>query len=171
MAARIINAGNGQYPGVFILQFDIDRASGEIDTGFDFKQGDVIRRVYIDVQTLEATSGTKTIDVGLLSSESGGDADGLLDGVSTAAAGLVAASATATDGTNQNFWAAAPTLGALLRSGRLGSDLAGDAGAIIPVDYVVGATAKSLTYTLGAAHTELVAKGYVEFFRSPQRIG
>lgn len=173
MGARIINAGDGFYPGIFVVQFDIDRAAGEIDTGFDFKKGDIIlpMMAYVDIQTAEATAATKTVDVGLLSSEAGGDADGFLDGVSNAAVGCVTYDATATDGANQNFWAAAPKLGALFRAGLLGADVAGEAGVMIPKPHVCDGTAKSLTYTLGAAATELVAKGYLGFLRSPQRLG
>lgn len=167
MAARIINAAHGAYPGIFVLEFDIARAAGEVDTGYDFKKGDLIMHACVKVETAEATAATKTIDVGLLSSESGGDADGFLDGVVTSATGVVGVDATATDGTNQNFIAAAPKLGALLRTGLLGADVAGEASAVIPRPHVINGTAVSLTYTLGAAATELVAKGYVVFFRPP----
>jgi hypothetical protein len=167
MAARIINAAHGAYPGIFVLEFDIDRAAGEIDTGYDFKKGDLIMHACVKVATAEVTAATKTIDVGLLSSESGGDADGILDGVVTSATGVVGADATATDGTSQNFWAAAPKLGALMRTGELGGDAAGTAGVMIPRPHVVNGTAVSLTYTLGGAATELVAKGYIVFFRVP----
>lgn len=172
MAARIINASGGTYSGLLVVEFDISRASGETDTGFDFKKGDVVFPFHVvtDVQTAESTAGTKTIDVGILSSESGGDADGFLDGASTAANAAVGVAATATDGTNQNFWAAAPVLGALLRTGLLGSDAAAEAGVMVPKPWICDGTAKSLTYTLGAAHTELVAKGYVAFFRPPSRL-
>lgn len=170
MPARIINASAGHYPGVFLLEFDIDRAAGETDTGYDFKKGDVILGACVDVQTAEATAATKTIDVGLLSTEAGGDADGFLDGVVTSANAVVQGDIVATDGVNQNYIAAAPKLGALLRSGLLGSDLAAEAAALIPRPHVCDGTAKSLTYTLGAAHTELVAKGYVWFLRLPSRL-
>lgn len=153
MAARIINAASGVYPGLFIVEFDIGRAGGEVDTGFDFKEGDVIQDAWVDVDTLEATSGTKTIDIGLLSSESGGDADGIMDGLSTAAAGVIKGTLISTG----------QTRGALLRADESG------AGVLVPESHAV-TTAKSLTYTLGAAHTELVAKGYILFWRSPSRL-
>jgi hypothetical protein len=170
MAARIINAAHGAYPGIFVLEFDIARASGETDTGYDFQKGDLVYpQCSVQVRTAEAT-GTKTIDVGILSSEVGGDADGFLDGCSTATVGVVTLTATATDGTNQNFWAAAPKLGALLRAGDLGGDVAGTAGVMIPVPWVCDGVAVSLTYTLGSAATELDSKGYVVFFRAPRAL-
>lgn len=140
----------------------------EVDTGFDFKKGDIVKHVYVRIYTAEATGTTKTIDVGILSSESGGDADGFLDGVVTSATGTVTATASATDGSNQNFWATAPKRGALLYSGRLGTDAAGDAGAIIPIDWVCDGTAVSLTHTVGSAGTELDADIVIEFFRPHQ---
>lgn len=166
-APRIINAANGTYPGIFVLEFDVGRVAGEVDTGYDFKKGDLIMHACVKVETAEATGTTKTVDVGLLSSESGGDADGLLDGVVTSATGVVGVDATATDGANQNFIAAAPKLGALLRAGLLGADVAGEASAVIPRPHVINGTAVSLTYTIGSTATELVAKGYVVFFRPP----
>jgi hypothetical protein len=36
-----------------------------------------------------------------------------------------------------------------------------------PKRHVITSTAKSLTYTLGSAHTELRAKFYVLFWRKP----
>jgi hypothetical protein len=137
------------------------------DTGLDFAAGDVVMGVFVQIHTAEATATTKTIDVGILASESGGDEDGFLDGAVTSATGVVTVAATATDGTNQNFWAAAPILGALLRNGLLGGDVAGTAGVMIPVPWVCDGTAKSLTYTLGSDHTELVADIFVLFFRAP----
>lgn len=168
MAARIINAAHGVYPGIFVLEFDIGRVAGEIDTGYDFQKGDVVYpQACVRVATAEATGTTKTVDVGILSSESGGDADGFLDGVVTSATGVVTLTMTATDGVSQNYVAAAPKLGALLRAGLLGGDAADTASALIPVPWVCDGTAKSLTYTIGSTATELVAKGYLTFFRPP----
>ena len=155
----------GAYPGLMLLTFDIGRVAGEIDTGYDFVKGDVILHTYVNVSVAEATGTTKTVDVGILSSESGGDADGFLDGVVTSAIGTVGPSATATDGTNQNYFAAAPKLGALMRVGDLGGDAAGTAAAMIPIPWICDGTAKSLTYTIGSTATELEAKGYVIFLR------
>ena len=170
MAARITNAGGGHYPGLFLVQFDIDRAAGETDTGFDFRAGDVIMTAWVDTQTLEATQATKTVDVGLLSSESGGDADGILDGVSVAAAGVTVGKTTITTGSNTKF-AATTTRGALLEDFQAGTDVDKDEGMAYRKEHVCDGTAKSLTYTNGGAFTEFVGKGYVLFFRSPQRLG
>jgi hypothetical protein len=120
----------------------------EHDTGYDLKAGDIVKNVYVQVFTAEATATTKTIDVGMLSSESGGDADGYLDGVSTAATGMV-------QGTLINT---GQTRGALLRVDESGG------GVLVPHQHVVAA-AVSIAYTLGEAATELDADIIVEFYR------
>lgn len=117
-----------------------DRGASEVDTGFDLPAKAVVLDVWVDIRTLEATASTKTIDVGLLSSETGGDADGFLDGVSTASA--LAAQGTLTNGTL--------TLGALLR------DASGVSVAYSRKNHLTDSVAaKSVTYTLGGAHTEV----------------
>lgn len=107
----------------------------EKDTGIDLPQDCFVEQnVGVIVTTLE--SG-KTIDVGTLSSESGGDADGIIDGVSLAAAGLVAAKSAATN-----------TRGALL------------GGTTLDLPYSTRLqTAKSLSYTLAASVT--AAAGFI----------
>lgn len=126
-----------------------DLGTGEKDTGLDFQAGDVIINAYVAVRTAEATAATKTIDVGLLSSESGGDTDGFLDGVATSAAAVVRGSLVGTD-----------TVGVLLKQDTNGSSV------FVPAEHVV-ASAVSLVYQLGSAHTELVADIIVRFFRPP----
>lgn len=168
MAARIINATSGHYPGAFLLEFDIERAAGETNAGYTFKAGDVIRRAWVDVATLEATAATKTIDIGLNGTGADDDPDGIADGLSTAAATVVVPGATITTGANTKFVASA-TSGALLADVQAGTDVNGDEGMHIEKSHVVTSNAP-LTYTLGAAHTEIVAKGYVEFVRLPRKI-
>lgn len=105
----------------------------EQDTGLDFPEKAIILPYpLVDVETAEATGGTKTLDVGLLSSESGGDADGLLNGVDVSATGIK-------KGTLLNT---GQTLGALLSVDEDG------AGALVPEPHVVG-DAVSLTFTAG----------------------
>lgn len=76
-------------------------AATEGNTGLQFPAGALLLpSAALRVTTLE--SG-RTLEVGLLSSESGGDADGLLDAISLAAVGTIAPAVSGT-----------PTLGALL---------------------------------------------------------
>ena len=106
-------------------------AATETDTGFDFPAGTTILPFpSIDVRTVD--SGM-TIDVGLLSGESGGDADGFLDGISLTTAGQI-----------KPTFASTVTQGALLRVTATG------AAAVIPEPGIIAA-AVSLTYTLSSS--------------------
>lgn len=135
-------------------------SSAEVDSGFDFPASAVIRDVYVEVTTAESTGSTKTLDVGLLSSESGGDADAFLDGVSVATAGIVQGLFTAVDGTNQNYFTT--TKGVKLYSGSLGGDAAGTAAAAMIKPYIVnGAAARSLSYSRGDTFVEFVGKIHI----------
>lgn len=76
-------------------------AASENNTGLQFPAGALLLpSVGFRVTVAEAT---RTIEVGLLSSESGGDADGLIDALSLATAGTIVPAVSGT-----------PTLGALL---------------------------------------------------------
>lgn len=103
-------------------------AATEIDTGFDFTAG-----MWIDPlrQSVYVTSidATETIEVGLLSSESGGDADGIIDALSVGTLGVIKPTLTN----------AAETLGALLKVTNNSTS--------VPEGKVIAA-AVSLTYTL-----------------------
>ena len=144
--------------------------AGEKDTGFDFQVGDVIMDAFVVVDVLESTSLTKTIDVGFLSSEPGGDIDGLLDGVSTAAQNTIKGEAVVSLGVNTYFFTLT-TFGVLLSEFQAGSDVGGDEGLFTRKQHVIGVgTALSLVYQLGAAHTQLVADIYVLYFRPQQTL-
>lgn len=109
-------------------------AATEVDTGLDFPVPCLLTPTpSVRVITAE---GSRTIEAGLLSSETAGDADGIFDAVSLATAGLVQ---TATSGT--------PTLGALLvqNFGTTPAVNAPDAHAIS------GTNARSITITTSAS--------------------
>lgn len=118
---------------------DVTVAS-ETDTGLDFTAGQVVLpNPFLKVVTADAT---ETIDVGLLSSESGGDADGFLvaPSVGTASA-TVKGTVNGTD-----------TLGALLKTDTNGSSV------LVPEGHVV-ATAVSIVLTLSTGSD--TAEGFV----------
>ncbi|MCE5255169.1 MAG: hypothetical protein LLG45_13365 [Actinomycetia bacterium] len=81
------------------------KKAAEYDTGIKLPAGVVIEDVFVKVDTLQSGA---TIDVGTLSTESSGDPDGLVDGESCAAAGMVVHNLV--DATEANI-----TLGALLK--------------------------------------------------------
>ena len=61
----------------------------EEDSGWNLPVKSIVLGVWVDVTTLEATGTTKTMDVGLLTGESGGDPNGFLAAISCAAAGVI----------------------------------------------------------------------------------
>lgn len=126
-------------------------AGGETDSAWDLPDSSVVLDVFIKVDTPESTGTTKTLDVGLLSTESDGVANGFLDGVSIATAGVVAGAATVTDGTAQNY-VSAKTYGAFLVDSEVGGNAAGTAGVIMKKNYTVDSgTARSVSYTAGSS--------------------
>ena len=80
----------------------------EVDTGWDLPETSVVLDVYINVATA-ATGTTKTLDVGLLSTESDGDANGFLAAADISAEGLVTFINTAGAITLGNLLADAPS--------------------------------------------------------------
>lgn len=124
----------------------------EQDTGWDLPANALVTDVFVRVITPEATGGTKTLDVGLLSSESGGDADGFIDGVSVATAGLVVPNVTLTAGATETY-VSSWTVGVLLTSGvpLAGTNTVGDEGSFYREWHPTSAvTAKSISYTAGS---------------------
>ena len=81
-------------------------------------KGLVITDAVLQMTTVD--SG-ETMDMGLLSSETGGDADGFFDGISLATAGWVNATVTKTRGSNADSYAST-TRGALLATFTAGAD-------------------------------------------------
>jgi hypothetical protein len=121
----------------------------EQDAGIDLPAKAVVLDVFLDVTAAEVTGGTKTMSVGLLSSESGGDADGFLVGVSCASVGLKRGVATITAGGSETYFSST-TRGALLGSFVAGADSAGDVGTVYERPHLSDSvTAKSVSYTAG----------------------
>jgi hypothetical protein len=94
----------------------------------------VVLGVWVEVTTAEATGTTKLLDVGTLSTDSG-DADGFLDGVSCATAGMV----------KGTLLSSGQTVGALLRVDESGG------GVLVP-EPSVACGGKTVTYTASAAN-------------------
>jgi len=127
------------YPGAIktmVIPFTNSEAA-EADTGYELPAGAVlIGMPFVEVVTNVADA---TIDVGILSTEASGDADGFLDGVSCATAGKIQAiTYDASAVTNI-------TLGALLSSD-LVEDVAAGYGAILK-QWVGDGTATTVSYT------------------------
>ena len=122
-------------------------SGAEFHTALDLPAKCVVYDVFMDVTTAESTASTKTIDVGLLSSESGGDANGFLVGVSIASEGIV-------KGTLLNT---GQTLGALLSVDEDGS------ATLVREPHVCNGTAVSISVTGQVDLAELEATIYVVY--------
>lgn len=131
----------------------------ETDTGLDFPKQFLIQDVQVEVVTIDAT---ETIDVGLLSTESGGDANGLLAAASVGTAGLVD-NITVTAGSTETH-ISAHTYGALLDDQLVtGSNAAADHGlSRVKPHRVTATSAKSLVYNCSAGSD--TAAGYIHAF-------
>lgn len=137
-----------------IAPFVFNAGGTEVDTGIDFPLNVVVKPILVEVVTADAT---ETLNVGILSSETGGDADGLAVGVSLANAGFIRPWI-ATDGTTEDF-IATPTTGALIGLGSAGTDGANDFGQPGGWGHVVsGSNGRSLSYTPSTSDT---AAGYI----------
>jgi len=119
-----------------------DNTTAETDTGIDFNYDTHIYRVTAEIVDTVAAA---TVDVGLLSSQTSGDADGLLDGVSLASAGIPTLTLT--------------TSGALMDNGTL-MDPDGHT--------VVASNAYSLTYTTNS-NSDTDPVGYIHYYFVRQR--
>lgn len=118
----------------------------ETDTAVDLPDPSIVLDVFLDVTTAEATGTTKTLDVGLLDSETGGDPNGFLDGVAVGSVGLV----------KGTLASGGQTLGALLSVDESG------AGVLVREPHVIEGNAKSVSYTASAADwAEFVGDLYI----------
>lgn len=135
--AQDILIGNGVKAKV--LPIASAPTGSEQDTGWDLPDNSLVLDVLLWVDTVETTGATKTFEVGILASESGGDADGFIDAISVATtAGWKFPSAA--DG--------AVTLGAFLREDITGTTKYGRK------PYRGDGTAKSISFTSAVAFTE-----------------
>lgn len=130
----------------------------EVDTGLDLPLGSLVYDAWVNVTTVDAT---ETVDVGLLSSGTNGDADGFLAAVSVATAG-VPARFTYTTGSNETYLSAV-TYGALLAARSLGNDVATDVGSFGRLQhFVTGSNTTRVTYTPSTSDT-FVGYGYIAY--------
>ncbi len=126
----------------------------EVDTGLDFPLDVMITDAIVEVVTLDAG---ETIDVGILSTETNGDANGILAALSIAAAGFIRPYVI-TETTTEDY-ISAPYFGSLMGVGTAGTSTANDNGtAGGPGHIVSGSNGRSLTYTPSTSDT---GAGYI----------
>jgi hypothetical protein len=124
----------------------------EVSTGFVLPTNAVIYpwEMFLLVDTVD--SGV-TVDVGILSTETGGDADGLIDGISAATSGLIRPSATLAQGTNAHY-ITSTTWGILfLPAACLGANVAEQNAVPLFRPYLSDGVAKTISYTPSASDT------------------
>lgn len=164
----------GVYPGVTprVHSVNLDRSGSEkclvfpmvfnaggtvTDTGLDLPGKAHVHSVAVEVVTTDAT---ETVDVGLLASESGGDEDGFIAGLSVAVAGLLKPYVI-TQGSNEAYVSTAK-YGALMGPVVVGTDVDKDNGVPQGFGHYTDGTAKSITYTPSSSDT-FAGYGYVKF--------
>ena len=120
--------------------------TGYIDTGVDLPVPCIVRKAYLDVNTLEATASSKLASAGIVG---GTSTAGFLNGVSTASAGPVAGA----------MVASGRTMGTLFIEGSAASQFF-----VKEAVFLAGATA-DIGYQLASAHTELSADLVLEIIK------
>ena len=129
----------------------------------------VLPHVVLEVVTAESTASTKTLDVGLASGESNGDADGFLSGADVSSTGYVLPGLTETAGGTETHISAV-TYGALIADFELGSNTAGDHGYIHPHPHVIDGDANTVSVTFGDSDgpSEMEVRIYFHVLRFTQ---
>ena len=140
-----IDTNNRRQVAVVPFSHADSTAATEKDTGFDFPlYASVLPFVAVLVKTLDAT---ETIDAGILSSETAGDANGFIAVVALDAAGLIPAENVVTTGGTETYFAST-TIGALLQDFLAGANAAGDVGTSNKKAHAVtGSNGRSISYT------------------------
>lgn len=138
-------------------------ATTEQDTGFDLPLNAIVLDAILEVTTAAAS---QTINIGLSSGETAGDADGFLAAAASSATGFVNCNAAINNGTNIDF-ANGQCYGVLLASAINGSDAVATQGGFARRNhFVTGSNAKSITYTRSNSTS---SAGLIHIFYSVMR--
>src|SRR5574343_817531 len=146
MANTIMSVQNVNDGDWFRQKIDFNTANTETAC-FVLPKGALIHPdfIYIDVVTADSAI---TVDVGILSSETGGDADGLCDGLSTTSTGIVRPALTITQGTNAQY-VSATTYGILIFPAALkGANTSGHNAVARLKPYLSDGVAQTVSYTV-----------------------
>jgi hypothetical protein len=139
--------------------------NSELDTGLDLPVANLlVQDVLLRVTTADAT---ETIEVGILSSESGGDLDGFIDAASVGTAGYVNLWPTVTGGTNIDYHDATAGYGVFLSQSIAGADAVATVGGFERRYYRTDGTAKSISYTGSSGSDTAAGYIYLPYLRLP----
>jgi hypothetical protein len=133
-----------------------DAQTSETETAFTLPTNAIVKDVYLNVITVDAT---ETVDVGTTGTSN--DPNGYLSLASLATAGLVSAVTVVTVGSNETF-IASTTKGALLANVIVGTDLNLDTGNYIPITDI-SAGGDTISYTCSAGSDTAVFDIVVEY--------
>ena len=124
----------------------------EVSTGYQLPLNSVIYpwEMFVIVDTVDAT---ETVDIGILSTESSGDANGFISLLSVATAGLIKPAATLTQGTNAHY-ISATTWGVLfLAAACAGANVAEQNAVPIFTPFIATSAARTISYTPSTSDT------------------
>ena len=152
----------GQYVTVLAGNI-VPGTAAEHSTLYNLPANAILTDVFLNVTTAETVGATKTVEVGLLSSEGGGNALGFLNGVSVAATGLVRGKATVTTGVSTHYYAST-TRGVFFANFFAGADVLGQEGLNYETPFLTSSvTAKTISYTPASVFSTCVADIYVTY--------
>lgn len=143
-------------------------AAAEYETGVDFLDNTILTSVAVEVLTLDAG---ETLDVGILSTGTGGDADGFIDGESLATVGYYDVKwnynviSGISSGVSHPYFMETDEMGSLFGvwfAGSGGDTLVGQQGNYFPIDHRVYASQEGkLTWTITDCST---AWGLIHYY-------
>lgn len=138
-----------------------ETTQAEVSTGVSFLPDTIIHRVAVETTIVAAS---QTIDVGLLSSQTSGDADGFCNNASAASAVYVnCGEPVVTAGTTETYISTAAPIGALMGASAVGADAQGSDGVnSIWEHHITYANATTLTYSAGT--TAGTASGFIHYW-------
>lgn len=146
LAGRVVTEG-GFAPYAKVIKLVAPGTTVETDTGYDLPAKAIVADAVL-VVTAAASAGS-VVDVGLLSSESGGDADGFLDGVSSTGVAMRTGVPTATSSAGFST----TTRGALLRTFFAGVESSSPGVHNVKDHLSDSVTAKSVSFTINGTST------------------
>ncbi len=157
----LVNASTRQH--VLVVPIGASSAA-EVDTGLDLPVANlIVTDAFLRVTAIDAT---ETLEVGILSSESGGDADGFLDLMDVGTAGLVNPYPTVTNGSNIDYHATNGSIyGVFLSQLIAGADAVATVGGFERRNYRTDGTAKSISYTETTGGDTLAGYLYLPYYR------
>ena len=131
-------------------------SGAEQDTGIDLPANAFVLDVLLYTQVAEVTGSTKTMNVGILSTESGGDFDGFMAGIWCGTVGFRRPKAQFTPGGNETYLSSSERGAFITPIFLAGSNTVGDVGTLYEAPFSTASiTGKSISVTpIGSPFTE-----------------